>query len=94
MVKYPVRVAINPLISGFGALLPGLLGGSVIVSIVLSLPTLGPMMLQALQNQDMYLAGSIFLLLAGLSVIGVLISDLMLVVVDPRIRLMGGISGG
>ncbi len=94
VVKYPVRVAINPLISGFGSMLPGLLGGSVIVSVVLSLPTLGPLMLEALQRQDMYLAGSIFLLLATLSVIGVLISDLMLVVVDPRIRLMGGVGGG
>ena len=93
VVKYPVRVAINPMISGFGSLLPSLLGGSVIVSIVLSLPTLGPLMLNALLYQDMYLAGSIFLLLAALSIIGVLISDLMLVVVDPRIRLMGGIGG-
>ena len=90
VVKYPLRIAINPLISGFGSLLPSLLGGSVIVSIVLSLPTLGPLMLRALEQQDMYLAGSIFLLLSTLTIIGVLVSDLMLVVVDPRIRLMGG----
>lgn len=92
VVKYPLRVAINPLISGFGGMLPGLLGGSVIVSIVLSLPTLGPLMLRALQMQDMYLAGSIFLLLSALTIIGVLLSDLMLVVVDPRIRLMGNVG--
>ena len=89
VIKYPVRVAINPLISGFGGMLPALLGGGFIVSIVLSLPTLGPLMIDALLNQDMYLAGSVFLLTSMLSVIGVLISDLMLVVVDPRIRLMG-----
>ncbi|MDE2716457.1 MAG: ABC transporter permease, partial [Chloroflexota bacterium] len=79
-----------PLIRGFSGQLRSLLGGSVIVSIVLSLPTLGPLMLNALRQQDMYLAGSIFLLLSTLTIIGVLISDLMLVVVDPRIRLMGG----
>ncbi len=87
-IKYPVRIAINPLISSFGSMLPGLMGGSVIVSIVLSLPTLGPLMLNSLMQQDMYLAGSILLLLSALTIVGVLISDLMLVVVDPRIRLM------
>lgn len=92
IVKYPLRVAINPLISGFGGMLPGLLGGAVIVSIVLSLPTLGPLMLRALEMQDMYLAGSVFLLLSTLTIIGVLLSDLMLVIVDPRIRLMGGVG--
>ena len=93
VVKYPVRVAINPVISGFGGMLPGLLGGSIIVSVVLSLPTLGPLMLNSLMQQDMYLAGSIFLLLAALSIVGVLISDLMLVVVDPPIRLMNSPTG-
>ena len=89
VAKYPVRVAINPFVSGIGSMLPGLVGGSVIVSIVLSLPTLGPVMLQALQRQDQFLAGTIILLLATLTVVGVLISDLLLVVVDPRIKLSG-----
>ena len=89
IIKYPVRVAINPLISSIGTILPALIGGTVIVSMVLSLPTLGPLLLIALQEQDMYLAGSIILLLAVLTVIGTLLSDLLLVVVDPRIRLTG-----
>ena len=89
VAKYPVRVAINPFVSGIGSMLPGLIGGSVIVSIVLSLPTLGPIMLQALQRQDQFLAGTIIMLLASLTVVGVLISDLLLVVVDPRIKLTG-----
>jgi len=89
IVKYPVRVAINPMVSGIGGILPGLVSGSVIVSVVLSLPTLGPVMLGALRQQDSALAGSILLLLASLTVIGVLISDLLLVVVDPRIKLTG-----
>ena len=89
VAKYPVRVAINPFISGIGSMLPALMGGSVIVSIVLSLPTLGPIMLEALQRQDQFLAGTIIMLLASLTVVGVLISDLFLVVVDPRISLTG-----
>ena len=87
IVKYPVRVAINPFVSGIGYLLPSLVGGSVIVSVVLSLPTLGPLLLQAIMSQDMYVAGLIILLLGVLTVIGTLISDLLLVWVDPRIRL-------
>lgn len=87
IVKYPVRVAINPFISSIGSLLPALIGGSVIVSIVLSLPTLGPVLLSAVMSQDMFLAGTITLLLGVLTVIGILISDIMLVVVDPRIKL-------
>ncbi len=86
IVRYPVRVAINPFISGIGGALPGLVGGSVIVSIVLSLPTMGPLLLNAIMLEDMYLAATIILLLAVLTVIGVLISDLLLAVVDPRIR--------
>ncbi len=89
IVKYPVRVAINPFVSGIGGMLPALVGGSVIVSIVLSLPTLGPIMLEALRRQDQFMAGTIILLLAALTVVGVLISDPLLVVVDPRIRLTG-----
>ena len=87
IVKYPVRVAINPFISGIGYMLPGLIGGSVIVSVVLSLPTLGPTLLRAIQDQDMHVAGLIILMLGALTVIGTLISDLLLVWVDPRIKL-------
>ena len=87
VVKYPVRVAINPFISGIGQMLPALVGGSVIVSVVLSLPTLGPIMLDAMYGQDMFLAGTIILLLGFLAILGILISDLMLVLVDPRIKL-------
>ena len=89
VVKYPVRVAINPFVSGIGAMLPSLVGGSVIVSVVLSLPTLGPTLLAALRMEDAETAGSMILMLAALTVIGTLISDLLLVVVDPRIRLTG-----
>ncbi len=85
-LKYPVRIALNPFISTVGWMLPGLLSGATIVSIVLSLPTNGPLMLKALLSQDMYLAGSFVLLLSVLTVIGTLISDILLVVVDPRIR--------
>ena len=89
IAKYPVRVAINPFISGIGSMLPALVGGSVIVAIVLSIPTLGPVLLLALRSQDQFLAGTIVLLLASLTVVGVLISDLLLVLVDPRISLTG-----
>lgn len=89
ILKYPVRIALNPFISGIGGQIAGLLGSSVIVSVVLSLPTLGPLMLGALLEQDMYLAGTIILLFGLLGVLGILISDLMLVAVDPRIRFSG-----
>ena len=89
IAKYPVRVAINPFVSGIGAMIPALISGSVIVSVVLSLPTLGPVLLQALREQPPQLGGTIILLLATLTVVGTLISDLLLVVVDPRIRLTG-----
>ncbi len=86
IVKYPVRIAINPFISGIGYVLPALFSGSAIVSVVLGLPTTGPLLLDALMNQDMYLAGSLVMILSVLSVVGVLLSDLLLAVVDPRIR--------
>ena len=89
VAKYPVRIAFNPFISGIGGMLPALIGGSVIVSVVLSLPTLGPLMLTAIRFEDTHLAGSIILMLGALTVVGVLISDLLLVVVDPRIKLTG-----
>jgi peptide/nickel transport system permease protein len=87
ILKYPLRVAINPLISTIGYLLPALVGGSVIVSVVLSLPTLGPVLLNAILNEDTTTAGFIILMLGLLTVIGTLISDVLLAVVDPRIRL-------
>ncbi len=92
LLKYPFRIAINPFISDIGSLLPQVISGSVIVSIVLSLPTTGPMLLRALKTQDMYLAGSFLMLLAGLTVIGVLVSDIALAMLDPRIRQGGGRS--
>ena len=89
ILKYPVRVALNPLVSTIGYLLPALIGGSIIVSVVLSLPTLGPVLLRALLEQDMFLAGTIVLLLGALTVVGTLISDVLLVILDPRIRVVG-----
>ena len=87
--KYPLRMALNFFVSDIGSLLPSVISGAEITAIVLSLPTTGPMMLAALQSQDMYLAGSFLMFLATLTVVGVLISDLLLVVLDPRIRLQG-----
>lgn len=86
LVKYPVRVALNPFVSTLGYLLPQLISGATIVSVVLSLPTSGPMLLRALQSQDMYLAGTFVLLLALLTLIGTLVSDILLALLDPRIR--------
>lgn len=88
--KYPVRVAINPLISTIGWLLPSLISGETLVSIVLNLPTTGPVLLRALVYQDMYLAGSFVLILSALTVIGTVISDILLAWLDPRIRYEGG----
>ena len=87
ILKYPVRVALNPFISTVSYTLPYLVSGSIIVSIVLSLPTVGPLLLKALLAQDMFLAGTIVLLLGVMTVIGTLISDILLIWVDPRIRL-------
>ena len=84
--KYPLRVAIIPWISTVGWTLPGIVSGETIVAVVLSLPTTGPLLLRALQSQDMYLAGSFIMLLSFLTVIGTLISDILLGWVDPRIR--------
>ena len=91
LFKYPVRVAINPIVSTIGWALPGIVSGEVITSIVLGLPTVGPLLLDALRAQDIYLAGSIVMILASLTVIGTLISDILLVWVDPRIRYEKGI---
>ena len=87
VLKYPVRIALNPFISTMGWQLPQLFSGSLIVATVLSLPTIGPMLLRALFGQDMFLAGSIVLILTVLTMIGTLISDILLAAVDPRIRI-------
>lgn len=86
VAKYPVRVALNPFASSIGFLFPQVVSGAIVVSIVLSLPTVGPLLLRALQAQDMFLAGAIVLLLGVMTVIGTLISDLVLMWLDPRIR--------
>ena len=90
LIKYPLRMAINPFIADIGSLLPQVVSSAAIVSIVMNLPTTGPMLIEALQSQDMYLAGSFLMFLATLTVIGVFLSDLALAVLDPRIRLTGG----
>ena len=90
LMKYPLRMSLNPFISDIGTLLPHVISGSAIVSVVLSLPTTGPMLLDALRSQDMYLAGSFLMFLALLTVVGIFISDMLLAVLDPRIRLGGG----
>ncbi|MEO1197975.1 MAG: ABC transporter permease [Pseudomonadota bacterium] len=89
LVKYPLRMALNPFISDIGNLIPSLVSGSVIVSVVLNLPTVGPILVGALQSQDQFLAGFILLFVAVLTLVGMLVSDLLLAVLDPRIRLQG-----
>ena len=92
LIKYPLRMALNPFIADIGHLLPSVISGSAIVAVVLSLQTSGPMLLEALRSQDQYLAGSFLMFLALLTVIGMFVSDLLLAVLDPRIRLAGGAS--
>ena len=87
VIKYPVRMALNPFVSSIGYLLPALLSGSVIVSMVLGLPTLGPVLLEAMYSEDTGLAGIIVLMMGILTIVGTLISDILLVAFDPRIRL-------
>jgi peptide/nickel transport system permease protein len=87
ILRYPVRVALNPFISTVGWTLPGLVSGSTIVAVVLNLPTTGPLLLQSLLSQDMFLAGTLVMMLSILTVIGTLISDILLAWLDPRIRL-------
>ena len=89
VIKYPVRLAFNPLISTIGWYLPQLFSGSLIVATVMNLPNIGPLLLRALIQQDMYLAGSILLIYCFLTVIGTLISDILLALFDPRIRMEG-----
>jgi peptide/nickel transport system permease protein len=92
LVKYPLRMALNPFVADIGNLLPSVISGSAIVAVVLSLQTSGPMLLDALRSLDQYLAGSFLMFLALLTVIGMFISDLLLAALDPRIRLTGGVA--
>ena len=85
--KYPVRVALNPIISSIGSILPGIVSGATVTAIVLDLPTIGSLLYNALLSQDMYLAGTCVLILTAMTIIGTFISDILLVAVDPRIRL-------
>jgi len=89
VMKYPVRLALNPLISTIGWYLPQLFSGSLIVATVMNLPNIGPLLLRALTQQDMYLAGSILLIYCFLTIVGTLISDILLAIFDPRIRMEG-----
>lgn len=86
LLRYPVRVALNPFISTIGWILPTLVSGEIIVAVVMNLPTTGPLLLRALLVQDMYLAGSLILIVSMLTVVGTLVSDILLALVDPRIR--------
>ncbi|MCB1474158.1 MAG: ABC transporter permease, partial [Rhodobiaceae bacterium] len=90
LMKYPLRMSLNFFIADIGSVLPQIISGAEVVAIVLSLETTGPLLINALQSQDMYLAGSFLMFLAILTVIGVLISDIALAFLDPRIRLSGG----
>jgi len=92
LLRYPVRMAIIPFVADIGNLLPSLVSGSVIVSVVLSLPTIGPILVRALQSQDQFLAGFILLFTAVLTLVGTLVSDLLLGIVDPRVRLGQGVD--
>ncbi|PZM14672.1 ABC transporter permease [Rhizobium tubonense] len=89
LIKYPLRMALNFFVADIGSILPSIISGAEITAIVLSLETTGPMLIKALQSQDMYLAGSFLMFLAFLNVVGVLISDIALGFLDPRIRLQG-----
>jgi ABC-type dipeptide/oligopeptide/nickel transport system permease component len=90
LLKYPVRLALNPFVSGLGGLFPHLVSGGAIVAMVLSLPMIGPTLFDALIAEDVYLAGSMLMVLSLLGVVGTLVSDLLLLWLDPRIRLGGG----
>lgn len=86
ILEYPIRIAFNPIISTIGWMLPAMVGGELVVSKVLNIPTVGPMMLDAVTSQDMYLAGGFVLILCSLTIIGTLVSDILLAWADPRIR--------
>ena len=90
LFKYPVRLALNPFISTLGGIFPQLVSGGAIIAMVLSLPTVGPLMLEGILNEDLYLACSLLMVLSLLGVVGTLVSDLLLLWLDPRIRMDGG----
>ena len=87
IIKYPVRVALNPIISIVGYLLPALISGSIIVSVILALPLIGPLLLRALLAEDLFMAAGIILVLGALTIIGTFLSDILLVLIDPRIKM-------
>jgi len=93
-IRYPLRMALNPFVADIGNLAPQLVSGSVMVSVVMSLPTLGPVLLQALKSQDIFMSGFILLFVSILTLVGMLISDILLAVLDPRIRLTSSARGG
>ena len=93
VVKYPLRMAMNPFVADIGNLAPQLVSGSVMISVVMSLPTIGPILLQALRSQDIFMSGFVLLFVSALTLVGMLISDILLAVLDPRIRLSGGRKG-
>lgn len=93
VIKYPLRMALNPFVADIGNLMPQLVSGSVMISVVMSLPTIGPILLQALKSQDIYLSGFILLFVSALTLVGMLISDILLAVLDPRIRIGGARRG-
>jgi peptide/nickel transport system permease protein len=86
ILKYPVRIALNPFISVIGLYFPALISGAVVTAVVLGYPTLGPLMLQSLLAQDMHLAGGILMIMCSLTIFGMLISDILLALLDPRVR--------
>jgi ABC-type dipeptide/oligopeptide/nickel transport system permease component len=90
LLKYPVRLALNPFVSGVGMLFPQLVSGGAIVAVVLGIPTVGPLMLNALMTEDTYMAGSMLIVLSLLGILGMLVSDLLLMWLDPRIRFDSG----
>ena len=92
ILKYPLRLALNPFIADIGMILPQVVSGAALVSVVMDLPTNGPLLLRALQSQDMYLAGAFLIFEATLVVVGVFVSDVLLAMLDPRIRLGGASS--
>lgn len=93
IIRYPLRMALNPFVADIGNLMPQLVSGSVIISVVMSLPTLGPVLLHALKSQDIYMSGFILLFVSALTLVGMLVSDILLAVLDPRIRLGAGRRG-
>ena len=93
VIRYPLRMALNPFVADIGNLMPQLVSGSVMISVVMSLPTIGPILLQALKSQDIFMSGFILMFVSALTLVGMLISDILLAVLDPRIRMSAGRRG-